>query len=146
MFLALYFFSSKKAKLFINKGNLIIQAAIFASVLTISPIMSKTIPLYFKHQSTIESREIESQILKDYHGGKVGYYLNRAFDEPFPTYEISYMSKDQDYVIESTEYVVIPTVIGIPSELREYSQCTFEYYKQIKNNTIYKVRCAKRNQ
>jgi len=143
MFLALYFFSSEKAKFFINKGNILIQAAIFVSIILIFPIYSKTIPLFYKHQSQGESRQIENEILKDYHGGKVGYYLNRVFDEPYSTYEISYMSNAQYYDIESSEYVVIPTVIGIPAQLRQFSQCRFEYRKQTENNTIYKVACQK---
>ncbi|EKE14784.1 MAG: hypothetical protein ACD_12C00306G0001, partial [uncultured bacterium] len=95
MFLALYFFSSEKAKIFIIKGNILIQVAIFISIIMILPIYSKTIPLFFKHQTISESRQIEDEILKNYHGGKVGYYFNRAFDEPFPAYEISYMSEKQ---------------------------------------------------
>ena len=144
MFLALYFFSSEKAKLFINKGNILIQAAIFVSIITIFPIYSKTIPLFFKHQSVGESRQIEDEILKDYHGGKVGYYLNRAFDEPFPTYEISYVSEEQYYDVVESEYVVIPTVIGVPAQLRKYPLCDFKYHKQTENNTIYKVSCQKK--
>ena len=143
MFLALYFFSSEKAKLFINKGNLLIQAAIFVSIISIFPIYAKTIPLFYKHQSVGESRQIENDILKDYHGGKVGYYLNRAFDEPFPTYEISYMSEEQYYDVVESEYVVIPTAIGVPAQLRKYPLCEFKYHKQTENNTIYKVACQK---
>ena len=110
----------------------------------ILPIYSTgTIPLFFKHQSTIESREIENEILKDYHGGKVGFYLNRAFDEPFPTYEISYMQEAQYYDVAESEYVVIPTAIGIPAQLKKYPLCNFQYYKQTENNTIYKVACQK---
>jgi len=142
MFLALYFFSNEKAKLFITRGNILIQAAIFMSVILIFPIYATgTIPIFFKHQSVNESRQIEKEILKDYKGGKVGYYLNRSFDESFPTYEISYISNEQYHDVKDSEYVVIPTIIGLPFQLRNFDQCIYEFYYQTKSNSVYKVRC-----
>lgn len=143
MFFALYFFSNEKAKMLITKRNILIHVAIFVSIIAIMPIYSKTIPIFFKHQLVNESWKIEAEILKDYHGGKVGYYLNRSYEEPFPTYEISYMPDNQYGDLFESEYVVIPTVIGIQDRLRKYPMCNFIYYKQTESNVIYKVTCQR---
>lgn len=144
MFMALYLFSSQNAKVFITKSTIIFQVLITVSVITLSPVMSRTIPIFFKHQTQNESRAIESEILKEYQGGKIGYYLNRAFDEPFPTYEISYLPKRQPEDVYESEYVVIPTVIGLPKQLTEIPACTYLYHKQTIDNTIFKVKCQKK--
>lgn len=90
--------------------------------------------------TTTESRAIEAEIKKDYHGGQIGYYFNRGFAESFPHYEISYMEPTWDFVIEDTEYVVVPSN-GLPFHLTNFKQCRYTFYTQVGMNTIYKVLC-----
>lgn len=142
VFLFLYAFTHPKAKNFFSVKAIILQLLISLSIIIVLPITAKTLPLFPKHIQTGEMRQVENEILKDYHGGKVGYYLNRPFDEPFPAYEISYLSDTDKATIMQTEYVVIPTIIGIPFQLRNQG-CIYIYSAQININTIYRLNCLK---
>lgn len=142
IFALAYVLTHKEASKFLNFKTLTLQFIFAISILSILPIYSYNLPLFHKHITTEESKLIETEIYKDYHGGRVGYYLNRRFDEPFAAYEISYMGTSSKSLIEDTEYVVIPTVSGIPSQLLSYTECKYTFYEQVQQNTIYKVQCT----
>jgi hypothetical protein len=107
------------------------------------PIKIAGAEVYPLHQSIYESFAIESAILKNYHGGQVGYYLNRRFDEPFPNYEISYMKPDWNFIMDQTEYIVVPNA-GLPDQVLNFTECRYVFYKQVGSQSIYQVNCTKR--
>jgi len=142
-FLLLYVFTQPELVRFIKKRFILLQALLSFAVYNLLPISAQYNSYLFpKHLSTVEMRAIDATIQTDYHGGKVGYYLNRRFDEPFPHYEISYLAPNWDFVIEDTEYVVIPS-LGFPVQLTAYKQCKYVFAAQIGSNALYKVECRK---
>lgn len=140
-FLLLFVFTHPKAKEFLKWRFIILQIIFSVFLFNFLPVNFASYTIFPKHMTIDESRAIEKEISKNYHGGQVGYYLNRRFDEPFPNYEISYMDPSWDFVIEDTEYVVIPGQ-GIPRPLPEFKQCGYIFYQQVGTNSIYKVGCA----
>lgn len=140
-FLMLYFFSHPKSISWIKSKYAFLQLIFSISLLLIMPLISRENPIFYKHMTTTESFKIDNEIYRDYHSGKIGYYLNRRFDEQFPNYEISYSGPEIDSIIRQTEYIVIPTFLGMPDYLKRLNQCRYFYQNQIGLNTIYKVVC-----
>lgn len=140
----LYFFSSIKANKLIKYKYLILQSIFCVGFFILVPVNSGLTQFFYKHMTINDSKLIDEEIKKDYHGGKIGYYLNRRFDEPFPNYEISYMDPAWDFIIEDTEYVVVPTG-GLPQQLVNFTQCQYTFYHQVERNSIFKVTCPKKS-
>ncbi len=142
-FLIMFFLSNSKAREFLKLKYLGLQLLLFISLFLFLPITAGNNVLFPKHITISESRAIDTEIQKDYHGGKIGYYLNRRFDEPFPHYEISYLEPTWDFIIEDTEYVVLP-LPGIPRQLQYFKKCRYIFYQTVITNSIYKVECQKK--
>ena len=141
-FLMLYFFTHPQSKNVIHLRYIFLQ--IIFSICLIALLLSSIGSIFFPaHMTKQESFAIDGEIMKDYHGGKVGYYLNRRFDEPFPNYEISYMEPNWDFVVEDTEYIVVPAGL-IPEQIVRHKQCRLIYYSVVAQNIIYKVTCEKK--
>ncbi len=141
MFMALYFFIHPKSKHFMKWSLVLIQIVITISIIYILPLEGEIQAIFPKHMKYDEARLVEKHILEDFHGGKVGYYLNRPFDEPYSAYEISYSQADWGTTLLQTEYVVIPTKVGIPSVLFNQPSCKYIFDFQTENNIIYKLSC-----
>lgn len=139
-FWTLYFLSYKQENKLLILKLIILQIIFTISLFSLLPIYTNKTTIIPKHITQNESFAIDRVILQNYHGGKIGYYLNKRYDEPFPNYEISYLEPNWDFVIEDTEYVVIP-FFGIPQQLLNYKQCNYIYYQQVGFNTIYRVVC-----
>lgn len=146
VFAMAYFMTHRLAPKFLEFRPLSLQLVFTVCLLAILPIYSSTQPLFFKHMTYDESRIIEKEIVKDYRGGKIGYYLNRPFDEPFPSYEISYNNPVLDHLIRETEYIIVPTIYGIPPQLLGHIQdCNYVFKSSIGRNTIYRINCSEKN-
>ncbi len=143
VFWMLYFFSHQKSKEFLQKRFILLQIIFSLFLVNLLPVTIGNNLIFYKHITKQESFAIDNEIKKDYHGGKIGYYLNRRFDEPFPNYEISYMEHDWDFVVEDTEYIVVPTGL-IPEQIVRHKQCRLIYYATVKRNMIYQVKCEKK--
>ncbi len=142
-FLLLFLFTHPKAREFLQLRSVALQVLFTFIIIIFLPITAGSFTLFPKQLTIYESQAVDREIMKDFHGGNIGYYLNRRFDEPFPNYEISYMDPSWDFVMDDTEYVVLP-LPGIPRQLTSFKQCQYIFHQQVGTNSIYKVMCSKK--
>lgn len=142
-FLTLYAFTHQKAKEFFKLRALTLQFILSLSVITLLPVTFGNQTIFPKHITFAETKIVEDKIKEKYSGGKIGYYMNRPFNEPFPSYEISYMEKNWDFQIEDTEYIVVPG-LGLPRQLTKYDQCKYFFVSQVGMNSLFEVNCIKK--
>lgn len=140
VFLMLYFFTSPKAKVFLKNKYIFLQLIFSICLLALLPIKTSNFELFHKHYTIKESIQIDTEVMKDLNGQKVGYFMNRRFDEPFFTYEISYLNPVWDFIINDTKYIVLPS-INIPKQLTDFKHCSYTFNKQIGSQSIFKVNC-----
>lgn len=141
-FLLLYLFSHPKFMqlhpLRIGMIQLVFTVVLFMQ-LPLSMGLKTIIP---RHITKYDSFAIENEIRKDYHGGKIAFYQNVRTDFPLPAYDVAYLDPAWDFVLEDTEYAVLP-VGPVSSRLTDFENCRFIYHTYIGQAMIYKVTCAK---
>lgn len=141
--LLFYFVLTQPGLMKLISYRMILLQLVFTLCLYLTlPLKIDNIILYPKHVTYDEMNKVAEIIKTSYSGGKVGYYMNRPFDEPFPVYEISYMDPSSRFQIEQTEYVVLPNGI-IPQILTSFPGCELRFVKTVQLDSIYKVTCTK---
>ena len=141
-FLTYFVVSKPNLVKLIKYRYIVFQIILTLCIYILLPLKVKDTTIFPKHNTFSDLRRVEIEINKSYHGGKIGYYGNRPFDEPFPAYEISYMDPSWRFQMEQTEYVVLPSDF-IPPLLGSFSGCELTWLKTINLNAIYKVACQK---
>lgn len=140
-FLVLYAFTHKNALVFFSWRRIIVQLTLMIALIHLLPIQFGKTTIFPKKTTISTMKKVDLEIQKDYKGGKVGYYQNRRFDETWPHYEISYLDPSWDFEIQASEYVVIPTALGIPAQLTQFENCQYIFVKKVETQSIYRVKC-----
>lgn len=140
-FLILYAFTHKNALTFFSWRRIIAQSVLMLVVINLLPVQVGKSTIFPKKTTISTMRNVDLEIQKDYGGGKIGYYQNRRFDETWPHYEISYLEPSWNFEILASEYVVLPTAIGIPAQLTQFEDCKYIFAKKIETQSLFRVNC-----
>lgn len=144
-FLIYYVMTQPQLVRLISYRILVLQVFLTICLYISLPIKVDTITILPKHNTYYDMQAVQREIENNgYKGGKIGYYMNRPFDEPFPAYEISYMDPSWRFQIEGTEYVVLPNDF-VPPILTSFPGCELQFVKTVRLNSIYKVSCTRKS-
>lgn len=141
-FFLLYLFTHPQNQRFLKFETALLQILLATLIALHLPLEVAKRPLFPKHVTKFESFALEEIIKSEYKGGKIGFYQNVRTDFPYPAYDIAYLDPAWDFVIEDTEFVVLPWG-PVPERLTNFKHCQFMFWKFVEPYQIYKVSCAK---